>query len=61
VSIGGVSLGATVGASKAELIGEVKNLKQPSDIAGAYAAVPAGWRSPVVERPRSSRTQGAWC
>ena len=42
VDIGGVSLGATIGASKAELIGEVNNLKQPSDIEGTYSAVQAG-------------------
>ena len=42
VSIGGVSLGATIGASKAELIGEVYNLKNPSDIEGTYSAVQAG-------------------
>jgi hypothetical protein len=38
VNIGGVSLGATIGASKAELIGEVYNLKNPSDIEGTYTA-----------------------
>jgi hypothetical protein len=42
LSIGGVSLGATIGASKAELIGEVYNMKQPSDIEGTYSAVQAG-------------------
>jgi lipid-binding SYLF domain-containing protein len=42
VDIGGVSLGATIGASKAELIGEVYNMKQPSDIEGTYSAVQAG-------------------
>ena len=42
VSIGGVSLGATIGVSKAELIGEVSNLKQPGDIEGVYSAVQAG-------------------
>jgi len=42
VTIGGVSLGATIGVSKAELIGEVKNIKQPSDIEGVYSAVKAG-------------------
>jgi hypothetical protein len=42
VSIGGVSLGATIGASKAELIGEVYNMKKPSDIEGTYSAVQAG-------------------
>jgi hypothetical protein len=38
VSIGGVSLGATIGASKADLTGEVYNLKNPSDIEGTYTA-----------------------
>ena len=42
VNIGGVSLGATIGASKAELIGEVYNLKKASDIEGSYAAGQAG-------------------
>ena len=42
VSIGGVSLGATIGASKAELIGEVFNMKNPSDIEGTYTAGQAG-------------------
>jgi hypothetical protein len=42
VNIGGVSLGATIGASKAELIGEVYNLKNVSDIEGNYAAGQAG-------------------
>jgi lipid-binding SYLF domain-containing protein len=38
LNIGGVSLGATIGVSKAELIGEVYNLKTPSDIEGTYSA-----------------------
>ena len=42
VKIGGVSLGATIGASKAELIGEVYNLKKPGDIEGTYTAGQAG-------------------
>jgi len=42
LSIGGVSLGATIGVSKAELIGEVFNLKNPSDIEGTYTAGQAG-------------------
>ncbi len=42
VSIGGVSLGLTIGASKAELIGEVYNLGKPSDIEGTYVAAQAG-------------------
>lgn len=40
--IGGVSLGATIGASKAELVGEVLNINQPSDIEGTYTALQAG-------------------
>jgi hypothetical protein len=39
LSIGGVSLGATIGASRAELIGNVYNLKDPRDIVGTYSAV----------------------
>ncbi|MFM7084466.1 MAG: hypothetical protein ACKOW3_05625 [Hyphomicrobium sp.] len=40
--IGGVSLGATIGASKAELVGEVLNINQPTDIEGTYTALQAG-------------------
>ena len=43
LSIGGVSLGATIGVSKAELIGEVYNLKDPNDITGTYSATQAGF------------------
>ena len=42
VNIGGVSLGATIGVSKAELVGEVYNLKKPGDIEGTYGAGQAG-------------------
>jgi lipid-binding SYLF domain-containing protein len=42
VSIGGVSLGATIGASKADLIGEVYNMKNPRDIEGTFTAGQAG-------------------
>jgi len=42
VTLGGVSLGATIGASKAELVGEVKNLKNVADIEGVYTATQAG-------------------
>jgi len=38
IETGGISLGATIGASKAELVGQVYNLKKPSDIEGAYVA-----------------------
>ena len=42
LSIGGVSLGLTFGASKAEMVGKVYNLRQPSDIAGTYTEAQAG-------------------
>jgi len=43
LSIGGVSLGATIGVTKADLVGEVYNLKNVSDIAGTYTAAQAGF------------------
>jgi hypothetical protein len=42
LSIGGVSLGATIGASKAILVGSVHNLRGPGDIAGTYGQTEAG-------------------
>ena len=42
LSIGGISVGATIGASKMELIGRAYNMRHPSDIAGTYSAVGAG-------------------
>jgi len=42
LSVGGLSFGATIGASKAELIGRAYNLRQASDIAGTCTAVAAG-------------------
>ena len=41
LSVGGVSVGATIGAARAEFIGEVYNLKKASDIEGTYTAVGA--------------------
>lgn len=43
LEIGGVSLGATIGVTKAELVGEVLNIKQASDIEGVYSAGQAGY------------------
>jgi hypothetical protein len=40
--VGGLSFGATIGASKAELVGRAYNLRRPSDIAGTYTAVGGG-------------------
>lgn len=42
LSIGGISVGATIGASGTELIGTASNLRRLSDIEGVYTAVGAG-------------------
>ena len=42
LSIGGVSVGATAGVSKAELTGSVQNLRRLGDIEGTYTALQAG-------------------
>jgi lipid-binding SYLF domain-containing protein len=42
LSIGGVSLGATIGFSKAQLVGEVRNIRSANDIEGVYTAAGAG-------------------
>ncbi len=41
LSVGGVSLGATIGVARVEYIGEVHNLKNVQDIEGTYTAVTA--------------------
>ena len=42
ISISGISLGATIGASKAEFVGDVFNLSAPEDIEGVYSGAKAG-------------------
>ncbi|MGO4525171.1 hypothetical protein AB4097_09955 [Microvirga sp. 2MCAF35] len=42
LSVGGLSVGATIGVSKAELVGRAYNLRRPTDIAGTYTAVGGG-------------------
>jgi hypothetical protein len=42
LSIGGVSAGATIGASGADLVGTASNLHQAGDIEGVYSAIGAG-------------------
>jgi hypothetical protein len=42
ISIAGISLGATIGASKAEFVGDVFNLSAPEDIEGVYSGAKAG-------------------
>ena len=41
--IGGVSLGATIGVARADLLGEVYNLNSPYDIQGIYSATQSGY------------------
>ena len=43
LSVGGVSLGATIGASSADLVGEVYNLHSVYDIEGIYSATESGY------------------
>ncbi len=42
ISIGGVSLGATIGVSKAAFVGDVFGLTAPGDIEGIYSGTKAG-------------------
>jgi len=42
LSIGGVSLGATIGAASVDFVGRVRNIQRPRDIQGNYTAVGAG-------------------
>ena len=42
LKIGGVSFGATIGASRTEYTGRALHLRSPSDIAGTYSAIGAG-------------------
>ncbi|MBD2749574.1 hypothetical protein IC232_23115 [Microvirga sp. BT688] len=42
LSVGGLSFGATIGVSKADLVGRAYNLRRANDIAGTYTAVGMG-------------------
>jgi lipid-binding SYLF domain-containing protein len=42
LSIGGIGIGATIGASRALLAGTAQNLRSPGDIVGTYSQVGAG-------------------
>ena len=58
LSLGGVSLGATIGASSADFVGRVRNLRQANDIRGNYTAIGAGLAAAgggAVARLRNSR------
>jgi hypothetical protein len=57
LSVGGVSVGATAGASRALLVGTVRNLRRVSDIAGPYAAAEAGLA--IVTGGKAARLRNA--
>jgi hypothetical protein len=40
--VGGISAGATIGASGTDLVGTASHLRQPADIEGIYSAIGAG-------------------
>ena len=42
LTVGGMSFGATIGASTTQLVGTASNLRQPSDIEGVYSALGGG-------------------
>jgi lipid-binding SYLF domain-containing protein len=42
LGIGGLSVGATIGASRALLVGRAYNMRRPSDIAGTYGQAEGG-------------------
>jgi hypothetical protein len=42
LNIGGLSFGAAIGASKADLVGRAYNLRRASEIVGTYTAVSVG-------------------
>jgi hypothetical protein len=42
LSIGGISAGATIGASGTDLVGTASNMHTPGDIEGVYSAIGAG-------------------
>lgn len=42
LSVGGLSAGFTFGAAETRLVGRVRNINRPSDVAGVYGAGSAG-------------------
>jgi hypothetical protein len=42
LSIGGISYGFTFGASSTDFVGEVSNIRTPTDVNGVYGAASAG-------------------
>jgi lipid-binding SYLF domain-containing protein len=42
LSVGGISAGATIGASGTDLVGTASHMNEPGDIEGIYSAIGAG-------------------
>jgi hypothetical protein len=57
LGVGGVSVGATIGAAKVLMVGRALNLRRPSDIAGVYTAAGAG--GAILRGGRVARLQNA--
>jgi hypothetical protein len=57
LGVGGLSVGATIGAAKVILAGRAYNMRKPSDIAGVYTA--AGASGAVLRGGRVTRVQNA--
>lgn len=58
LSIGGISIGATIGIASADFVGRVRHLRRASDITGTYSAIGAGLAAAgggSVARLRNSR------
>ena len=58
LSVGGVSIGATIGVASADFVGRARNLYRTSDITGTYTAVGAGLAAAgggAVARLRNAR------
>lgn len=57
LGVGGVSVGATIGAAKVVMVGTARNLRRASDIAGVYTAAGAG--GAILRGGRVARLQNA--
>lgn len=58
LSLGGVSLGATIGVASVDFTGRARNLRRASDIEGSYSSIGAGLAAAgggAVARLRNSR------
>ena len=60
LSIGGMSFGATIGASTNDLRGHAYNMRTASDIEGTYSAIGAGGALAAGWGAYDCRTQKGW-